>query len=512
MRLNKSIVLFAAIASLIFLFNCKRSTDTKSSTLSDAVVLIFKNPPSQKFFYYNSGSYGGVSEHSTLRFVCKGNLFENFDPSPNGDTISIPCFGQQYIIISHKYKGIETHEFLVSRGDTIEVCYDSKNFPLLQSRLSDDLTTAYNFNYFVKGRTANFNLEPLTLLCDPNFIYTFLAKNNPSSPFYNMKDYINLDSITQINQQYARNFETLLDSVEKLGRLGQVFFNFYRQRLENIKLIGSIKPEARFARLKQVNSSEKNTTIVLNDSLIYNYKYQKVLHVYVALETKKEGIAQYTKSNSRFPDYRTVFDKISNDTTIPNQSKAILLTFCLDGICDNFPINDKQQYLEKFIKITNDTTKEAIIKKKYNLDFSHSQELLLTDVNGISLTFDQAISTHKGNVIYVDFWASWCSPCREEMSHSVKLHERYKGKGLIFMNIVVWDTFKSWTLIKPKFENNPQIFYYFAVNSQTSRQLENLKVDLIPHFMLYDRKGKLVNQNAPRPKNQNVYEEIDRWF
>ena len=355
-------------------------------------------------------------------------------------------------------------------------------------------------------------MEPPTILCRHEFGYAYLARNNPNDIFYSKENYIDFDSIYLKNERYYTNFKRLLDSLETNKFIEPLYLSFYRQKLDRIQAIGRISPEERFAKIKQPQSLESTKSIVLNDSLIYSYTYQGVLTGYVGNETKKSGVATIVVAQGRFPDYRTVFDRIANDTTIPPKSKSVLLAISLDGVCENFGVDDKQHYFEKFSAITNDTVKANILQKRWSLYFSKSEDLLLLDVIGNTKTFDERIKQYTGKVIYVDFWAPWCAPCREELANAEKLHELYKGKDIVFMNIVIWDTFKSWEMVKPKFEKNDQIVYLFAKNSQTSRQLEKLKVDLIPHFMIFDRNGRLVIQDAKRPKDPGLTKELEKYF
>lgn len=59
----------------------------------------------------------------------------------------------------------------------------------------------------------------------------------------------------------------------------------------------------------------------------------------------------------------------------------------------------------------------------------------LTDLNGRTLT----LSEHKGKVILLDFWATWCGPCRIEIPEFVKLQERYRDQGLVVIGISMDD-------------------------------------------------------------------------
>src|SRR5262245_968326 len=49
--------------------------------------------------------------------------------------------------------------------------------------------------------------------------------------------------------------------------------------------------------------------------------------------------------------------------------------------------------------------------------------------------FDAEIAKHKGQVILVDYWATWCGPCRKKFPHTVELSRRYKSQGLAVISV-----------------------------------------------------------------------------
>ncbi len=66
-------------------------------------------------------------------------------------------------------------------------------------------------------------------------------------------------------------------------------------------------------------------------------------------------------------------------------------------------------------------------------DSSEAPDFTLTDLNGTTIS----LSDYAGKVLFLNFWATWCAPCRAEIPDFVEVYNEYKDKGLEILGISV---------------------------------------------------------------------------
>src|SRR5215471_17506599 len=135
--------------------------------------------------------------------------------------------------------------------------------------------------------------------------------------------------------------------------------------------------------------------------------------------------------------------------------------------------SDDPQFKLAMTKLEGDDTARA------KADFT------LTDLQGKSWTLHDL----RGKVVLINFWATWCQPCRKEMPDLDALYKRFKDQGLVILAIDDEDA----TKIKPFLMERPVTY---PVLLDAGRKVNDLfRIDGIPKSFVYDRDGKLVAQS-----------------
>lgn len=113
--------------------------------------------------------------------------------------------------------------------------------------------------------------------------------------------------------------------------------------------------------------------------------------------------------------------------------------------------------------------------------------LVLPDVEGR----EQALAQWRGKVLVVNFWATWCGPCREEMPHFIAIQQRDGTKGVQFVGIAVDQADKVREFAKEIGLNYPALIGGFGA-IELSKALGN-DLAALPFTIVVDRAGKVAH-------------------
>jgi thiol-disulfide isomerase/thioredoxin len=173
---------------------------------------------------------------------------------------------------------------------------------------------------------------------------------------------------------------------------------------------------------------------------------------------------------------------------------------------DLIKMSKKEEVLNTFLSDCRDEDYKNYInwKLKVRRKFSFAKDSLFqSDLVPISL--EEILFKYKGKIIYVDIWASWCGPCRALMPKSHKLKEQFK-EDVAFIYLSIDENAELWRKTARNEGIDEQNSYLI---SEESSFIKEHKVVAIPRYMIFDRNGELIVDDAMRPNNKNFVEEMN---
>jgi len=134
-----------------------------------------------------------------------------------------------------------------------------------------------------------------------------------------------------------------------------------------------------------------------------------------------------------------------------------------------------------------------------NLDANIIEPLLAKDSKDFH---NQLFSKYSGKYVYVDFWATWCGPCRREMPVSKILHEKYKGKNIVFLYLCCASDRTSW---ENTIKSEQLTGEHYFLNADEENYLSSFfSINGYPTYVVVGPDGKLIDNNPPRPSSQGI--------
>ena len=115
-------------------------------------------------------------------------------------------------------------------------------------------------------------------------------------------------------------------------------------------------------------------------------------------------------------------------------------------------------------------------------------DFTLTDGNGQTVH----LSDYKGKVVLLDFWATWCGPCKIEIPWFMEFEQQYKDKGFAVLGVSMDDD--GWKVVKPYLQQM-KINYRIALGNDKVGDAYG-GVDSLPTTFLIDRSGRIASTHV----------------
>jgi thiol-disulfide isomerase/thioredoxin len=126
-------------------------------------------------------------------------------------------------------------------------------------------------------------------------------------------------------------------------------------------------------------------------------------------------------------------------------------------------------------------------------------EWSLKDPEGV----EHKLSDYKGKVVFMDFWATWCPPCRAAMPSVQRLHDKYKNKGVVVLGLDFNDNKDP-----AKYMKEHEFTYLLLLNAE--KLADQYKISGIPAFFIVGKDGRIVYTGVGFPGDKAAQDAHDR--
>lgn len=383
--------------------------------------------------------------------------------------------------------------------------------------------TIRSYSYF--PRTS------FTLSLESEYVYNYLVSANDTLtvtfkedvPVVQSHNYANKDSDYSWQQPfrypaYNSSFKSLVNERENYSKAVSYYIDFYRQVQSSIdslyaknglsedtyelarKDIASqllyLKISARSLKTKDQQWSLFHPFV--NDDFLLSSQYRSL-------------VKRYSWHTANEKDPRKRFDKTINDTLFTHRTKAFVLFNILSEISEK---TDYKSYESRENLFLNNLKEDSVIWKILIDNIKPikpvvSEDMLLYNEKMEQVSFQDVKKGHLGKVIYVDIWASWCTPCMAAMPKAKELREIYSQDSILFLYLAFEDRPVPWKNNMERFDLTQDNAASYLIATPDAKFLKDIQLKTIPRYLIFDKKGELIQSNAPSPETTEIRGILD---
>jgi len=135
-------------------------------------------------------------------------------------------------------------------------------------------------------------------------------------------------------------------------------------------------------------------------------------------------------------------------------------------------------------------------------DRKSAPDFVLKDGNGR----DVRLSDYRGQVVLLDFWATWCEPCRVEIPWFTELQRKQKDRGFAVLGVSIYDD--GWEAVKP-FEARMKMNYRVLMGTDEAAHAYG-GLDALPTTFLIDRQGSIAAIHVGLANRRDFEDGVER--
>lgn len=447
-------------------------------------------------------------------YIAKLKSFENYMDyeyitNKKQDTIIIEVEPWDIISIGSKNSFLEN--FLIEKGDTLILKLESNK---IQKTTKNNSLKKWSYDLILKDNALKKEVDSL---------FNYIIKIDYDNSFkLNLENYQDV-AYRAIPNKNIKEQILLPKLIEKYFELLKIYRD---QNATNIKdknkekLLNDLLKKEIFNNLLLLNISFNSPDInklLTSDVFLSDSISNKYDEYYYLSKLISSGLISHAENTSRIKrvNYYNLYDSISHFITNNWVEKARMI--CLEHIAlndnnfnilkvkfDNFNDNYQNLVFKNYMENKHLINLKSIYNSHHEVNFVDLRE----NVNNL----DNLLESLKGKHIYIDYWASWCAPCIKAMPASKTLKDHYKNMDIEFVYFSIDNNKDDWVLASKSEKINIEAHNYLILNHHSSNQKNTLKIDRIPRYLIFNKKGKLINHDAPGPDTKEIRVLLDMYL
>lgn len=356
---------------------------------------------------------------------------------------------------------------------------------------ADDTNLVATVKYTGKGSLENQYISNKTTVCS----------KIPNEELYKLNENDFLKKLNEImisvNDLYQKTkFQnTVYKQKEVLNKhyLEQKYLLFYRKMHNAYAQTDDYVPSEKFPKFDSTIDLDNET------DFLFSTDYQDIVMTKFFENIKGDGKSFFISAKDAIPEIKALKSQSIKNRLIQNSVYDITIANS----------NFEQLYYE-YKAITNDPNVKETLKEFYT-------NAKASEVGKPSPLFNYknqkggtiSLESLKGKYVFIDVWATWCGPCREDLPFLQKIEEQFQSKNIVFVGISidnVKDRIKWSNLVNEKQLGRIQLL---ADNEFDSQFIKSYAINSIPRYILLDINGNIVNANTPRPSDPKLFELLN---
>jgi thiol-disulfide isomerase/thioredoxin len=272
----------------------------------------------------------------------------------------------------------------------------------------------------------------------------------------------------------------------------------------------------KMASLPAVMTEALDPKKIADEEALLTTSYRDFLVVFVTyFNSKEHSFNKYTDMGTSMNDKATFAKKYLSGNVLPYYLGRLLRENCIntpkDAVINTLEELKRQPQSERYVALATEKCNEVLTRKEEKKPVevaaktAKEDDLLLQNIEG--KTFN--LSDFKGKVVYLDFWASWCGPCRAEFPYSKAMHDKLtdkQKKKIVFLYASIDENEDAWKKALEKLQLQGENGHLKP--AQNAAMMRKLAVSSIPRYVIIDKTGKIVSADAPRPSSPDTLGEL----